>query len=403
LDTYDYTSVFGPLLKSILNRSYSSVSVPNPVDTDKFTQELRLASTHSEMLEWIIGGFFNHETSDQVQSLLLRDLAGQPAVNDLFTSETPSTYKEYAAFADLTYHFTPALDVSGGVRYAHDKQAFSQNGSGLLVGSAPLRESNENVFTYLANARYHFSPNATGYLRFATGYRPGGPNYVTTNPVTGVSLAPLTFQPDKLKSYEAGIKAETADRRYGVDVDGYYIDWNNIQIATSVDGFSDIANSPGGATVRGAELTLTARPLQSLSMTGGFAYTDAQMSRADPDLGAAKGEQLPNVPKFTGTLNADYQLFQGGWRPSVGATLRYVTHREASFNQSVGFPQYYLPSYTALDLRGGFKYDRADVQLYVRNVFDERGQLSAATNRGPLAQVAILQPLTFGISIATHF
>jgi outer membrane receptor protein involved in Fe transport len=204
-----------------------------------------------------------------------------------------------------------------------------------------------------------------------------------------------------LRSYEAGIKAETDNGTFGVDLAGYYIDWSNIQVQASRNGFSVIANA-GSATVQGSELTLTARPISGFTATGALAYQEAHLSEADQDLGAAKGERLPNVPRFTAALNADYTLRDTGVRPSIGATMRHVSERMVSFDSSAGLPQYRLPPYATIDLRSGITLSAVTVQLYMRNVFDKRGQLSALTNLGPV-QVSILQPRTVGMSVTTPF
>ena len=106
--------------------------------------------------------------------------------------------------------------MTGGLRYARNNQRFKQDASGLLVTSGPLRTSHEDVVTYLANARYRFSPHVTTYARFATGYRPGGPNFLGLDPATGAPAAPATYKSDTLYSYEAGVRAETTDRRFGI-------------------------------------------------------------------------------------------------------------------------------------------------------------------------------------------
>ena len=110
-------------------------------------------------------------------------------------------------------------------------------------------------------------------------------------------------------------------------ITAYYIDWSNIQIATSRGGFSVIVNAPDGATIRGAEMTLTVRPTRGFTATGAFAYQNARLSAADAELGADKGERLPDVPRFTTALNADYELSDVSLRPAVGATaMREVGH-----------------------------------------------------------------------------
>ena len=270
--------------------------------------------------------------------------------------------------------------------------------------TTPTRESTEHVFTYLANARYHVTDNSTMYVRYATGYRPGGPNFVLNDPATGLPVGPPTFQADRLRSYEAGFKAQTDDQRFAMDVAAYYIDWNNIHIAVAKNSFSGIENA-GGATVRGAELTLTARPVRDLTLTGAFAWQDAKLSQDAPDLGAQNGDNLPNVPRFTAAVSGDYTVPVAMWLPTVGATVKRVTERNASFDHSLAFAQYRLPAYTTVDLRAGKMFGAVNLMFYVHNLFDERGELSAfsAYSAPGDTKVSILQPRTVGLTATTRF
>lgn len=390
---YDLTVLYAPFLED----PYSAIGFSNIQTTDKFTQELRLASNGSDTIEWLIGGFYTDEKSADGQSFVLRDLAGQPAPNILGETKLPSRYEELAAFANLTYHFTPKFNVSGGVRYAENRQAQAAD-----VG-APTVRSTEDVFTYLANARYHFSDRATGYIRYATGYRPGGADFIQRASDPGAPPVRYIFEADKLKSYEIGYRAETEGRRFGFDIAGYYIDWSNFQTSGVVEASGTVINVPGGADVRGAELTLTARPIDRFTVMGAFAYQDAQLSETDTTVGGVEGERLPNVPRFTATLNADYTFAFANLAPTIGATLRHVSNRNASFDGSASFPQYHMPSYTLGDLRTAITLGSVDLQLYVHNLFDERGELSALTYFGPFAEVAILQPRTFGVTAKARF
>jgi iron complex outermembrane recepter protein len=392
---------------------FGSVGVPEWVSTDKFTQEVRLASNGVHTVDWLVGGFYTHESSQNIQAFELRDLAGNPVPNNLYYFAGPTSYQEYAGFGDATYHLSKSFDVTGGIRIAHNSQRFTQYAFGFLTDE-PERGSAENVVTYLADARYHFTDTVIGYVRYATGYRPGGPNFVANDPVTGKPLAPATFEADRLKSYEGGVKAESADRRYSVDLDGYYINWSNIQVLTTADNFSVYANAKGGAGIPGAELSLTGRPMDALTARASFAYNDAHLKQDGPvGVGGFAGERLPNVAQFTAAGTLDYTILTGGPRPTIGATIRYVSNRDSSFANGPT-PQYYLPAYTAFDLRGSVTLAAGDttnvqLQLFLHNLFDERGQLSATTNlafppaTNVPAEVTLIQPRTVGINITTNF
>jgi iron complex outermembrane receptor protein len=399
---WDLSAIYVPFLNAPppngFGRSYSVLSVPGDSRTNKFTQEVRLASVANQKLEWLVGGFYTREKSSLFEVFAPLDLAGQPAPNDLFTYLLPSTYEEYAAFGDLTWHFSDKFDVTGGVRYARNHQSIEQLASGAFGVPGPNIRSSDSVLTYLANARYHFTDHATGYVRYATGYRPGGPAYVTIDPATGQPNGPPTFGADTLKSYEVGFKAETENRAFGVDLSAYYIDWSNLQVSFNNNGFSSIHNAAGGAGIRGAELALTGRPTSTFIMTSSLAYQDAKLLNADLDLHAAKGERLPNVPEFTASITADYELSLTSLRPTLGATVRYVDHRKSAF----GSGAYPLPDYTTVDLRTGAVLGAVNVQLYVRNLFDEHGQVSVAYPQFG-GRVAIQQPRTIGITATMSF
>ena len=398
----DVSEFFGPALAAggiVLG----SIEVEKENETDKFTQELRLAATGT-LLDWTIGGFYTDEQSDQFQTLNASMPDGAVFPVDLLTVNLPSSYEEYAGFGTLTWHLTQQVDFTGGVRYAHNSQRFEQIGSGPLIFSVPERSETDSIVTYLGTIRYRVSENLMSYVRYATGYRPGGPN-VVLNDLSGQPLANPTFGADKLRSYEGGIKASSADGRFGVDAAVYFIKWDDLQINAVRNGLGVVDNA-AAAESKGAELTLTLVPTPQLTLVGAVGYVDAELSEDAPDLGGFDGDRLPDTPEFTGTLSADYSFEVGGREAFVGTTMRHVTDRVSSYDVSAGSPQYDLPEYTTVDLRTGLQLGSARLQLYVRNAFDERGKLSATTAFSALGGpvwVSLVQPRTIGFNVITQF
>lgn len=382
---------------------FSAIGLIRNAATDKFTQEMRLAAS-GRVFDWLIGGFYTDEHSKQFQQLPAYDPSGALAPVNLLTVHIPSRYEEYAGFGNLTLHVTDKVDLTGGVRYARNSQSEEQIGSGLLVGSVPERGASDSVATYLANVRYRATDNVMAYLRFATGYRPGGPNAVV-NDLNGQPLAPPTFAADKLTSYEAGIRLSSADHRFSADFAVYHVDWDDMQITAIRNGLGVVANA-AKAQSQGAELTLAAQPVPELALMGTLGYTNAELTEDAPDLGGVDGESLPDAPKVTAALSGDYRFGLGSYDAFAGTTVRHVADRNGSFDLSAGMPQYKLPDYTAVDVRAGIVFGGARVQVYCKNVADERGQLSAMTGTslaGGPANISILQPRTFGLSLDVSF
>jgi outer membrane receptor protein involved in Fe transport len=402
-NTLDLSPLYVPLLGAA-GLDLGSTVLAKDMITKKFTQEVRLAGSVANV-DWIGGVFYTHEDSFQRQVVDGTTPTGAPFPLVLADVQLPSLYKEKAVFGTVTWHLTDRLDLAGGARYASNDQTYEQIGDGLLISSTPKRSATESVTTWLANARYKFNDHSMVYLRYATGYRPGGPNAVANDPLTGLPLADPTYQSDSIKSYEAGYKASTADRRFSIDANIYHIDWNNLQIIATRNAVGVVANVQG-AKVDGAEITLTARPATGLTLVAALGVNNARLAADTPDLGGKKGEGLPDSPDVTLALAADYGFSVQDREVDVGATVRFVGDRASSFDQSVGNPQHALPDYTTVDLRAGMDFGTVRAQLYLRNLFDKFAELSASTAVSPAGgptQITPLAPRTIGLNLTKRF
>jgi iron complex outermembrane recepter protein len=402
----DMTTVSNPnylaLIRLFLGPDFSTLGQQISHRYSKFTQEVRLASDSQSQLEWLAGVFYSHENHNGRVFWPTQDLAGNPTTANILDFRDAGYFDEYAGFVDLTWHFNDKFDVTAGMRYAHDKLSIAQMPAGLFgSGIDAATAADENVKTYLANARYHINERSTAYLRYATGFRPGSPNFPRIDVTTGTTTLTPPAGPDDLKSYELGYKAETSDRRFGIDAAIFYIDWSDIKIVRVVGGFGFIDNAAGGATVRGGELAITLRPLQQLKISAAMAYQEATLNESEPAVGGRAGEFLPAVPRFSGGLSADYQ-FAGEWEPHIGASINHVGERHATFDNSPQLVQYVLPEYTNVDVRGGVTLRNVDLQLFVRNLTDERAVFSAINWRGT-GMPAFSQPRTIGVSALARF
>ncbi len=185
-----------PLLGGVTIPAPGLLSNDTLNDTKKFTQELRLASSGEGPLSWLTGGYFTHERSRQEQAVNARTTAGElvSAVNPTLRVTILTELTEYSAFGNLTYAFSPEFDVTGGVRVGRIEQInrtllsgsnadayrlfFVVNGPGEgPPADTGAQKGSKTIATYLATARYHFSQDGMIFARFATGFRPGGPNF----------------------------------------------------------------------------------------------------------------------------------------------------------------------------------------------------------------------------------
>jgi iron complex outermembrane receptor protein len=372
----------------------------------KFTQELRATSASGGFVEWLVGGFYTHESSTNQQLALGVDTQYRP-LGGLFDpfllyASLPSTYREAAAFGDVTLNLTPKLAVTGGLRYAHNSQKFRQILDGAALGGfADIPgHSSDDVTTWSVSARYRFTSSVMAYARVATGYRPGGPN-------AAIAGAVPTVASDKLTSYEAGLKSSFLNGRLLFNISAFTIDWKGIQqgVSNAACGCSYLANV-GNAYSRGFEVEGYVLPIEGLRLGYNAAYTKARLTRlaaGAPPL--VLGFQLPGVPAWSAGATADYNWPIGDRvTANVGGGVHYVG-RENFSTVLAGSPNSRDPGYTTGDLRAGLGIDRYRLNLFVRNVTNKLVYLSqtpmqsAATGVVPVIDARPLEPRTIGLSL----
>ncbi len=392
-----------PPLSAILNQITS---------TDKFTQELRLVSPEDQTFEWLIGAYYTDEDSgidpqtiSAVDAGTENPAAGFPTLAD---ARLRSTFKETALFANATWHVTSRFDLSLGGRISDNDQKASQVLDGILVGGLTTYDdvkSSESPFTYSVSPRFEFTDQTSMYARVATGYRAGGPNVLPPGAPPGT---PASYDSDSLTNYEIGLKTGTADGKFALDVAAFYLDWDDIQLFALINSVGLNANG-GTAVSKGLEFTATARSESGFSVSLNGAYTDAYLTQdTDPVVGGLDGDPLSWVPEWNLSLSGDYEWSVFGDSTAyVGGQVAYNGSRPADFsNRDANGNIREAPSYTTFDLRTGIDTGRWSIELYGKNLSDERGIndiIPEGSHPNGAVGIGVIRPRTIGLSIGARF
>lgn len=400
----------GPPFSSLVTLLFSdpavqplSVFSPQINKTDKFTQEFRLLSPDNDRFEWLLGLFYNDE-----ESLINQDIYAVNAPGETRTEGIPtlaaaildSQYEETAVFGNATWFLSDRWELSLGARWSENDQSALQSQDGVLIGgpaTLPLAESSDSPFTWSIAPRYQFNDNASLYARVATGYRPGGPNILPPGAPPDV---PRQFDSDELTTYEVGYKMNSPDGDFSLDVAAYFLDWEDIQVLTTVNQFTINANG-GTAESKGFELAAGFHPLDGLSLSLNAAYTKAKLTE-DILTGGRNGDPLPYVPEWTFGASGDYEwVTSGGSTAYVGGNVGYVDDRPTD----VGADARTAESYTTVSLRAGMIFDQWSVEVYAKNLTDDEGYTNISGDGAyPNALgLALIRPRTFGLALATRF
>jgi iron complex outermembrane recepter protein len=402
----DLTPIYGGFAGAISGGAAPGALLDDNVGLEKFTQEIRLASAASDLLEWQVGGYYTRETGELNEHLNAVTLPGGEFSALIEQPIIDSTYKESAGFGDVTLHFNKQFDIQVGGRYSHNEQNVTQttNFSPLIspVPQVVNGDSSGNVFTYSVAPRWHVDGNTMVYARVASGYRPGGPNVI---PPGAPSTVATSYGADKTTNVELGVRSTLLDGTLSVDVAAYHVDWKDIQLLESVAGFA-INGNGGTARSQGLEWTFDYVPVHGLTFQWTGAYTDAKLTSDAPTLNAYSGDQLPYAPKWGTSLDGEYVWnWFSSFKGFVGATWSYVGSRASDFMSSAATPpgQLDLPSYNTTAVRLGIDNDHYRVSLYGKNLSDSRGITNYQATGAPYPQVTIIDPRTVGLALSVKF
>ena len=406
----------------------------NNAALEKYTQEVRLVTPTSDFFDLVVGGYYTRETTSLDQEFLPFSFGTRAFIPPAGTfgpftftrfvfANIDAHYRELAAYANGTLHLGPRFDLTVGGRYSDNKQDSRQQVIQLGNGTPIVGDSQEGVFTWSVAPRFELSDTAAIYARVAKGYRPGGPNFIPAGAPAGF---PAEFQSDTLVSYEAGIKAETADRSFGIDLSGFYVDWDDILIlstANSAAGPVGVNANGKRARTYGGEATATLRPGQGFEVSANLAYTRANLrddTIANGGLnltGGLRGDELPFVPRWSGNVSADYRWTIAGATAFVGGDVHLQSDQKAGFDAAYRAAygrRITLDGYETVNLRAGAEFGAFTIQVYARNLTDSQGLINAGTfpttvpasiggNGIPLIRATSIRPRTLGATVGVRF
>jgi iron complex outermembrane recepter protein len=378
--------------------------------TDKFSQELQASIPISKMLDLLIGGFYTSENSHVNQNWYAADANSGAIVDNTLLGYWPTSFKEYAAFADLTIHMTSNMEIQVGGRESRNKQTYAEVDGGnysLILFSVPgplvtpRVDTDDNSFTYLGTLRYKLSQDLMTYLRFASGYRPGGPNAACIP--FGV---PCEFGPDKTENYELGVKGDSWNHLFSFDASLYYINWKDIQLSYLSSGGTYYTNG-SRARSRGVEFSLQSNPIRGLTLQLVGTLANAELTQPlapeSPVVGAS-GDRLPGGARVSGALSVQQEFpLKGAANLFIGGGLSYVGERLGQFTPASLGARISYPAYAETDLRGGVRFSSYTLSIYANNVTNRRGVLSGGPPASGLTGFFYIEPRKIGLSISSSF
>ena len=348
-----------------------------------------------------------------------------------WTSWDDTDWETVAVFGEVSWHVNERLNVTVGGRWfeiSNDKvytKILAGHTGGpkdkLSGGFIQPRWVDNDVkqsgkitqFVPKVSIDYNVNDDMMAYALYSEGYRTGGVNRANKRAIWDRTLWGQVWDPDKLANFEMGWRSRFADDTVQLNATFYYMAWDDFQHevvdpssgecvdinatapCSGLDALPwlSIVGNVGKAHSTGINAELDWVASDNLQVGGNLQYLiEAQIDSVSSDerAGIVKGQELPNVPDFQGSMWATYtwpvefvrgsEMFVRGQVSYRGKThTGLVPRSEDSAN-----PTFDTDDYTLADLRVGLRSgdDRWQVDIFVKNLTDERAEVYRGSDGG---------------------
>lgn len=344
----DYTELF-------FNRTFEEF------DKSDFSQEIRLSNLVSgEPVQWLIGASY-YSFDDELLARNYLPGFGQTLPDGTLNESTTDSIGVYGS---VTVPLGERVTVTAELRYNDEEKTLERPGFDL---SADWQE-------FLPRLTVSYAPGdrTLVYGSVARGFKTGGFN-------TFDNLFPeeRVYEPESNWTYELGLKGSLADGRFTYGTALYFIDVEDQQvIGLSEAGASSnqfTANAAESSS-RGVELEANWFVSDALSLTAGYAWTDAEFDDfVDPDLvplpidADVSGNRINRTSEHQLNLTALFET-------ALTSRLDWFARLDYAWQSS----QFSVPAnlaetgdVTNVNARLGLRAERFAVSLWGRNVTDD--------------------------------
>jgi iron complex outermembrane recepter protein len=439
--TYYNSEYLGSIIDSdppngIMNQGYQIGLLPGPVytkvKTSVVTQEFRIASAPASDsgLSWVGGVFYSDYRVHRLFNAYIDDLNQTfesiygipPQDSDVFSGvtfpnnsvandNTAEDEKQYAVFGDVSYRIVPSLKATAGLRYSYAPTIFNDfQGGYFSIGVPPVSQRAKfYATTPKFSLTYDATPDMTLYASASEGYRIGGSEiYISPSLCAqdlanlGLGSAPQTFNSDSLWSYEGGLKGRFFDDTLSIDVDGYFLQWKNIQqtVDLPICGYT-ITTNVGNAEAYGPELEVNYKPVRDLTLGLSTEYTHDALTKVTSSVGAAVGDHILNVPEWMATFRVEYSHpFADDLKGFVRSDYDWTGPSNGAFDPTN--PDYSRPVYSILNASIGVNLHGYEISLFAKNLLDDKKVIQRPSLLFE-PEAYTVRPLTAGLGIKTQF
>jgi len=246
---------------------------------------------------------------------------------------------------DLNEHLSALL----GLRFEHYEHDYKN-----LLPNMANWNSSHNAFIPRLGLVFKARDDLSIYSNVAKSFKPN----------TGASRNGEGFDPEEGMAYELGFKWQALNNMLSVDSAIFYAKKENVLTLDPVDSAYKVA--AGEVRSQGIELNVAGQITPAWKIIGGYAYTDAEVSK---DNTLKKGTALANIPKNSFNLLNIYEFQDGPLHGlGLGINQKYIDKRAGQTANST----YTMKGYAVTDLVSYYQATpKLRLNLDLKNIFDK--------------------------------
>lgn len=256
-----------------------------------------------------------------------------------------------ALFGQWTQALAPDWSLTLGGR-------IERNRVSLTAEDGSRQERDWQRFTPKMSLQHEWSPDTHLYASYAEGFRAGG-----FNAFARADGFPA-YDPQRVASYEVGLKGWALDRRLRYAAAAYWMDVNDMQVQQITQpGVVHITNA-AKAYSTGLELEADYLIGAHWSLQAALGVNRTRFREFQDLAGDHRGNHNPFAPDLDGYLGLRYDA-PSGWYAQAGLSGVGRTYLDAANDHR-------RDAYGRLDLSAGYRHRQYGITAYVDNATDER-------------------------------
>jgi iron complex outermembrane receptor protein len=415
------------MLTSISSWDKASMLVPEDTDgsdlavidepykdrVHQVAQDLRLSSDFKGPFNFIAGAYYNHEDVFNSTSFHFYNLLNVPLNGVYYGNTSPESCqagialgfldcqvtnsfdqeKESKAFyTDMTLAVSQRITLHGGLRYSFDRgeqtnfasNIYSAGGAleqNLIPGPQPVTglsagcsvngttagcSYSEREPTGKFGVDYKTDAGTLLYASASRGYRASGFNAQAFFQPSELTVA----KPETVNAFEAGSKMQLFENRLQLNSALFFYQYFNQQVlSTNPTTAAQTLENLSKSRIAGAELSLLARPVRTLTLTGGIGLLTTRVEEGSVSGISVVGAQLDSAPKASVSAAADWSFYSNSF---ATAAIR-IDGTYSTRQYFDPYDQYYQSSYGLLNLSLSLRSadDKWGVAFWGKNLFDK--------------------------------